>query len=133
MGKGSDTKFEIPFFRYLEICRMDPDSVYTNIMHSHFCLEMIYVFSGCGYMKTTFGEIPLKQGDFLLVDRGVFHTEYSSEKEKMCFYCLQLSGVSFRTKKNNNGFCFFIKKIAIRLFAVIFTNSAFLISERSAS
>ena len=93
-------KFEKPFYKYLHIDKMDVDGIYTNLMHSHFCLEIIFVFRGQGYMKTETGKIPLKQGDLLFINRGSVHTEYSSLEDKLCFYSLQMSGVSLEENKS---------------------------------
>lgn len=99
-----DGTFEKPFYRYLHITKMDLDDVYTNIMHTHFCLELIFVFQGRGYMQTEKKKISIKKGDLILVRRGSVHTEYSSDEERLCFYSLQLGGISFEQTEGENGF-----------------------------
>lgn len=87
--------FGKPVYRFLSIIKMGSDGIYTNLMHSHYSPEILYAFDGKGYMKTENAEIPFCAGDLIIVDKGVLHTEFSSETEKLCFFSMRIIGVTF--------------------------------------
>ncbi|MFT4552288.1 MAG: homogentisate 1,2-dioxygenase [Chlamydiales bacterium] len=50
--------------------------------------EVIYVSHGSGVLETAYGETPYKDGDYIVIPRGILH-RYRLGKEKNCFFIIE--------------------------------------------
>lgn len=73
------------------------DETWHSILHSHSHAELFYCVSGSGFLQIGGDKLPVREGDFFLINPAVPHTEYSDEKGNLEYIVLGVSGVRFST------------------------------------
>ena len=94
--------------------KLNPYLVYTgaqsgipgaqNVIHSHPFLEILFVRSGTGSIRMNEVDIPLKQGDLVVMNAGVPHQEYSNETDPLYFYFVAYDKISLPDLPENRLF-----------------------------
>lgn len=94
-------------FKILYLNRFNSGGVFTHVTHSHAFAELFYILSGEGYLLLDNDrKVPLKDGDFLIVNPHVRHCEYSVSDPSMGFAVYGISDISFQ--KNGEDSPYFL-------------------------
>ncbi|MBX2844417.1 MAG: homogentisate 1,2-dioxygenase [Flammeovirgaceae bacterium] len=64
--------------------------------------ELIFIHEGSGTLKTIFGNIPFKYGDYLIIPRGTIYQMQFDTKENRLFYLESFSPIYFPKRYRNN-------------------------------
>ncbi|HTO72426.1 MAG TPA: homogentisate 1,2-dioxygenase, partial [Gemmatimonadales bacterium] len=72
---GSPTLDRIPLLFNPEVAMLysEPDKVDEHFYRNGQADELVYVSKGKGILETVFGELPLREGDYLVIHRGILH------------------------------------------------------------
>lgn len=90
-GFALDIRFKILYLNYF-----DEGCLLSHTLHSHAFVELFYITSGEGYMQLGNGDkVPMKEGDFLLINPHTEHYEYSISDSAMTFLVYGIANVSF--------------------------------------
>lgn len=83
-----------PELRY--ICKISPEAsrMHTRVMHAHEDLaELVFIYSGASTYLVHDRQVPVKEGDLLIYNRGVVHDENASPDSEIGYYCAGISGI----------------------------------------
>ena len=80
-GGGSPTMDRIPllFNQDVAMLYIEPDQKDDHFYRNAQADELVYVCKGKGTLHTQFGELPFREGDYVVVHRGIMH-QYSFDK-----------------------------------------------------
>ena len=84
------------YFRILYLNHFDSNCLFTHVLHSHAFVELFYITSGEGYVQLgDENRVPMKEGDFLLINPHTEHCEYSTSDPAMSFSVYGVADISF--------------------------------------
>lgn len=75
---------------------------WPSILHSHPFVELFYVKSGCGSFLTDDEEHPITEGDFVVINANISHTEKSSETTPLEYISIGVKDVYFSFEMNES-------------------------------
>jgi homogentisate 1,2-dioxygenase len=72
---GSPTLDRIPllFNQDIAMLYVEPDRLDTHFYRNAQCDEVVYVAKGSGMLESVYGDLPFREGDYLVIHRGILH------------------------------------------------------------
>lgn len=86
------------------------DNNWYSGIHSHPYTELFYVTCGEGIFSIANNKISVKEGDFLLINSNVPHTELSSKQNALGYIVLGVENAEFVFEKEENGYFLHCRK-----------------------
>ena len=88
---GSPTLDRIPlmFNQDIAMLYVEPDKVDEHFYRNAQCDEVVYVAKGAGVLETVYGDLPFREGDYLIIHRGILHRykiDFQKEKPKLLIF-----------------------------------------------
>ena len=78
---------------YVSYSRYEND--WHSLPHTHYCMELFYVLSGNGFFLVESQHFPVREGELVIVNPYVSHTELSFAENSMEYIVLGIEGVRF--------------------------------------
>jgi homogentisate 1,2-dioxygenase len=72
---GSPTLDRVPLLFNAEIAMLyvEPDEIDAHFYRNAQADEVVYVAKGAGVLESVFGELPYREGDYVVIHRGIMH------------------------------------------------------------
>src|SRR4029078_12838475 len=72
---GSPTLDRIPllFHQHIAMLYVEPDENDAHFYRNAQADELVYVAKGSGTLESVFGDLPYREGDYLVIHRGIMH------------------------------------------------------------
>ena len=72
---GSPTLDRIPllFNQDIAMLYVEPDKADDHFYKNGQCDEVVYVAKGAGVLESVYGDLPFREGDYLVIHRGILH------------------------------------------------------------
>jgi homogentisate 1,2-dioxygenase len=88
---GSPTLDRIPllFNQDIAMLYVEPDKTDDHFYRNAQCDEVVYVAKGSGVLETVYGDLPFREGDYLIIHRGILHRykiDFKKEKPKLLIF-----------------------------------------------
>src|SRR5207244_7823068 len=88
---GSTTLDRIPLLFNQEIAMLyvEPDENDAHFYRNAQADELVYVAKGTGTLESVFGDLPYREGDYLVIHRGIMHRwrlDLSAEPTKLLIF-----------------------------------------------
>lgn len=87
-----------PLGQLLYLSESEYESDWASYTHSHPFAELFYVRSGRGYFVMDHQEFPVSQGDLLLINAHLPHTEKSEGSKPMRYLVMGIAAIAFESK-----------------------------------
>jgi homogentisate 1,2-dioxygenase len=104
---GSPTLDRIPllFNQDIAMLYVEPDKPDEHFYKNGQSDEVIYVAKGSGILESVFGDLPFREGDYLIIHRGILHRyKIDFTKEKPKFLVFESRGHVRSPKRYRNEF-----------------------------
>jgi len=104
---GSPTLDRIPllFNQDIAMLYVEPDKTDEHFYKNGQSDEVIYVAKGSGILESVFGDLPFREGDYLIIHRGILHRyKIDFTKEKPKFLVFESRGHVRSPKRYRNEF-----------------------------
>src|SRR5258707_4321410 len=104
---GSATLDRIPllFNQDIAMLYVEPDKTDDHFYRNAQCDEVVYVAKGGGLLETVYGDLPFREGDYLVIHRGILHRyKIDSKAEKPKFLIFESRGHVRTPKRYRNEF-----------------------------
>jgi len=85
---------------YLTTSKYEED--WPSTRHSHYCAELFYVFKGNGSFIVENQEFSVKEGDLVIINPNVEHTEKSIVSQPMEYVVVGIDGLMFNFNQEEN-------------------------------
>ena len=79
---------------YVSYSRYEND--WHSLPHTHYCMELFYVLSGNGFFLVESQHFPVREGELVIVNPYVSHTELSFAENPLEYIVLGIDGIRFR-------------------------------------
>ena len=88
---GSPTLDRIPlmFNQDIAMFYVEPDKTDEHFYRNAQCDEVVYVAKGAGMLETVYGNLPFREGDYLVIHRGILHRykiDFTGDKPKFLIF-----------------------------------------------
>lgn len=92
----------LPELLYISYSKYERD--WTSIMHSHSFTEFMYIDKGEVDVLTRYNTFASKASDFIVLPRGLYHTEKPGSDENAEYYVLGVSNILLRDYANDTEY-----------------------------
>lgn len=79
---------------------------WPSLPHAHYFTELFYVKKGSGYFMVENRHCPIKEGDFVIVNANISHTEFSDGAQPLEYIILGVEGLGFSFEGNKEHIIF---------------------------
>ncbi len=88
---GSPTLDRIPllFNQDIAMLYVEPETTDEHFYRNAQCDEVVYVAKGAGVLETVYGDLPFREGDYLIIHRGILHRyriDFAKDKPKLLIF-----------------------------------------------
>jgi homogentisate 1,2-dioxygenase len=88
---GSPTLDRIPllFNQDIAMLYVEPDTDDEHFYKNGQCDEVVYVAKGAGMLESVYGDLPFREGDYLVIHRGILHRfriDANADKAKLLIF-----------------------------------------------
>jgi homogentisate 1,2-dioxygenase len=104
---GSPTLDRIPllFNQDIAMLYVEPDKTDDHFYRNAQCDEVVYVAKGSGMLETVYGDLPFREGDYVIIHRGILHRyKIDLNKDKPKFLIFESRGHVRSPKRYRNEF-----------------------------
>ena len=104
---GSPTLDRIPllFNQDIAMLYVEPDENDAHFYKNGQCDEVVYVAKGAGVLESVYGDLPFREGDYLVIHRGILHRfKIDAKADKPKFLIFESRGHVKPPKRYRNEF-----------------------------
>jgi homogentisate 1,2-dioxygenase len=104
---GSPTLDRIPllFNQDIAMLYVEPDTDDEHFYKNGQCDEVVYVAKGAGMLESVYGDLPFREGDYLVIHRGILHRfRVDANADKAKFLIFESRGHVKYPKRYRNEF-----------------------------
>src|SRR3954466_826162 len=104
---GSPTLDRVPllFNQDIAMLYVEPDKEDDHFYKNGQCDEVVYVAKGAGTLESVYGDLPFKEGDYVVIHRGILHRfRIDTKADKAKFLIFESRGHVKPPKRYRNEF-----------------------------
>lgn len=99
---SSENTISLPELLYISYSKYERD--WSSVMHSHSFTEFMYIDKGEVDVLTRYNTFSTKASDFIVLPRGLYHTEKPGANENAEYYVLGVSNIVLRDYANDSSY-----------------------------